>query len=68
MCDGGSELTRGKFPGQGVEWAGILAEEIDVEDGFGIGQVQMGEIRVDAGVWRAEIGNSGRSTDASSDL
>lgn len=42
MGHGGAVFAGGKLPRQGVEGPGVLAEEADIEDGFRIGQIQMG--------------------------
>jgi hypothetical protein len=44
---------------EGVEGEGVLAEVGDVEDSFGVGEVEAGEVGVEAGCRGAEVGDSG---------
>jgi len=46
MCYGRSELPGVQFLSERVERLRSFAEEIDVEDGFGVRQVQASEIGV----------------------
>lgn len=61
-------LARKHLPGQRVERLGVLAEVRDIKHCFGVGQLEARKVGVDAGVWRAEIGDSSRRTDASTSL
>ena len=47
----------------GVEDAGIFAEEVDVEDLLWVGKAEVLELGVETGVFRAEIGNAERRGD-----
>lgn len=40
-----------------VEGVGVPAKVGDVEDGFGVGEVQTSEVGVQASVGRTEVGN-----------
>lgn len=58
MCD-----CRPVFPGvqllrECVEGEGVFAEEGQLEDGLGVWEVEALEVGVEAGFWRAEIGNA----------
>jgi hypothetical protein len=46
MCYRRSEFAGIQFLGEGVEGLRILAEEVDVEDGFGVWEVQACEVCV----------------------
>lgn len=51
----------------GIERLWRVAEEVDVEDGFGVGEVQAGEFGVQAGLRGAEVGDVGGGRDAGAD-
>lgn len=51
--------ARVQLLGQRVEGLGVLLEEGQVEDGFGLGQVEGGEVGVEAGFGGAEVGDWG---------
>ena len=57
--DGGAELARVELAGEDVEGLRAGAEEGDVEDGLGVGEVQAGEVRVEPGAGGAEVGDCG---------
>jgi hypothetical protein len=57
--NGRSILARRKLPGERVERTGIVAEEADIEDGFGVGEVQVGEIGVDTRIGGPEVWDAG---------
>ena len=59
MSDRGSVLARVELVGEGVERFWVAAEVGDVEDGLGVGEVEAGEVGVEAGVGAAEVGNAG---------
>jgi len=66
--NGRAVAPRGQLAGQGVEGARVLAEEVDVEDGLGVGEVEVGEIGIDARVGGAEVGDAGGRADAGAGL
>ena len=55
--DGRVEVARVEVFGEDVEGLGILAEEDEVEDALGRGEVELGEVGVQAGLGRAEVGD-----------
>jgi len=57
MRDGGVEVARVEVLGQHVKGLGVMAEEAEIKNGFRLWQVQLGEVGVEAGFWRAEVGN-----------
>ena len=48
-------LARVQLLGEDVEGVGVLSEIGDVEDGFGVGKVEAGEVGIETGVGRAEV-------------
>ena len=55
--DGGVEFARVELAREDVEGFGVLAEVGDVEDGFGVGEVEAGEVGVQAGAWGSKVGD-----------
>jgi hypothetical protein len=55
----GAVLPWVEFVREGVEGVGVLPEVADVEDGFGVGEVQALKVCVEAGGGRAEVGDAG---------
>jgi hypothetical protein len=56
--DGGAVAgARVELAGEDVEGARVGAEEGEVEDGFGLGEVERGEVGVEACFWGAEVGD-----------
>jgi hypothetical protein len=51
--------ARVELLGQRVEGLGVLSEEGQVEDGFGLGEVERGEVGVEACFGGAEVGDWG---------
>jgi hypothetical protein len=57
MRDGGVELARVELLRQDVEWLRVLAEVGDVEDGFGVGQVEAREVVVQPCFGGSKVGD-----------
>lgn len=51
------EFARVELVGEDVEWVWILFEIVDIENGFGIGKIEAGEITVQAGVGGSKVGD-----------
>lgn len=56
--DGGAVAARVELVGEGVEGFWALAEVGYVEDSFGVGEVEAGEVGVEACFWTAEVGDA----------
>jgi hypothetical protein len=52
-------FTRVEFLREHIEGFRVVAEVRDVEDGFGVGQVEACEVGVEACFWGAEVGDTG---------
>ena len=59
-----SIAPRVEFVRERVKGDRVLAEIRYVKDSLGVGQVEVGEIGVQARVWRAEVWNASRGGDA----
>lgn len=55
--DGGMEFSGVELVGEDIEGLGMAAEVGDVKDGFGVGEVQAGEVGVEACLGRSKVGN-----------
>lgn len=55
VCYCRPELSGVQFLSEGVEGLGVVAEEANVEDGLGIGQIETREVGVEPRVWRSEV-------------
>lgn len=64
--DCGPVFARVEFLRQSVEGFGMGAEVVDIEDCFGVGEVEACQVGVEACVWRAEVGDAGARADAGS--
>lgn len=51
MRDCGAVFAGVEFAGEGVEGRRVSAEVGDVEDGFGVGEVEAGQVGIEAGGW-----------------
>jgi hypothetical protein len=68
MGNGGAKFSRVQLASEGVEREGILAEEVQLENGLWIGEVELSQVCVKTGTWRSEVWNSGRRADAGANL
>ena len=68
MCDGWSIPAGKELAGHGIEGQGIFLKKRDIEHRFGVGQVEAGEIGIDASLGGAIVGDTSRCADTRSSL
>lgn len=68
MEAGGRELGGEQLVGQHVKRFGVLFKVRNVKDSLGVGQVEAGQIRVEAGARGAEVRDTCSCRDACADL
>lgn len=59
VCDGRPVVARVQLLRERVEGLWVVAEVGDVEDGFGVGELQPLEVGVEARLWRAKVWYAG---------
>lgn len=54
--------------GERIKWQGVLSEKGDVKHSLWVRQVKSGQVGIQPSIWRTEIRNSSRCTDACASL